>query len=84
MIKVNKAINLEQLDKELNSKGLIASLDDAGNILEIGLADENAATVAELQKAVDNHLAVFHEPTIAEQLAKAGISIADLKAELGL
>ena len=84
MIKVDKVINLEQLDKELNGKGLIGSLDDAGNILEIGLADGNTATEAELQSAVANHIAVFNEPTIAEQLAKAGISIADLKNELGL
>jgi hypothetical protein len=58
MIKVNKAINIEQLDKELNGLGLISSSDDAGNIVEIGLADNNTATENELKIAIENHVAI--------------------------
>jgi hypothetical protein len=58
MIKVNKAINLEQLDKELNGLGLLSSLDEAGNIIEIGLADYNTATENQLEIAIENHVAI--------------------------
>jgi len=84
MIKVNKPINLAQLDLELNGKGLNAILDDNKNIIEVGLADNNDATEAELKAAIDAHIAVFEELSISEKLAKVGLNIDDLRAALGL
>ena len=83
MIQVNKVINLEQLDKELNGQGLIAPVDENLNILAIGLGENNSATYEELQIAINNHIAVFTEPTVAEKLASVGLSIEELKAALG-
>ena len=85
MIKVTKKINLTQLDKELNGKGLIAELDDDKKIIEIGLADGNDASEAELEAAIATHkAATIAEPTIAEKLASVGLSIDELKAALGV
>jgi len=84
MIKVNKKINLEQLDKELNGQGLVASVDDNLNIIAVGLAEHNSATYEELQVAIDNHNAVFLEPTVADKLASVGLSLDELKTALGL
>jgi hypothetical protein len=84
MIKVNKLINLEQLDKELNGKGLVASVDEQLKVIAVGLAEGNSATHEELQAAINNHVAVFTEPTIEEKLASVGVSFDDLKAALGL
>jgi len=85
MIKVNKAINLEQLDKELNGKGLIATVaDDKTTVLEVGLASENDATELELAEAIKAHKALFVEPSIEDKLASVGLSLADLKAALGI
>lgn len=83
-MKINKAINLYQLDQELNGKGLNATLDDNKNIIEITLADNNDATEAELQAAIDAHVAQFTEPTVEEKLASVGLNLDDLKAALGL
>jgi hypothetical protein len=84
MIKVNKSINLEQLDKEINGKGLVASVDEQLKVIAVGLAEGNSATDEELQAAIDSHVAVFTEPTIEEKLASVGVSFNDLKAALGL
>ena len=85
MIKVSKKINLEQLDKELNGLGLIASINEAKEIIEIGLAENNPATEAELKAAIDAHNAQPEtQPTVIEKLASVGLSIDDLKAALGL
>lgn len=85
MIKVNKAINLEQLDKELNGKGLIATVaDDKKTVLEVGLAEQNDATIDELSEAIKNHKAIFNEPSVAEKLASVGLNLNDLKAALGI
>ena len=85
MIKVSKEINLTQLDKELNGKGLIAELDKNKKIVEIGLADGNDATEAELEDVLATHKAApIAEPTIAEKLASVGLSINELKAALGV
>jgi len=84
MIKVNKPINLAQLDLELNGKGLNAILDDNKNIIEVGLADNNDATEAQLQAVIDAHIAEFEELTISEKLEKVGLNLNDLKAALGL
>jgi hypothetical protein len=84
MINVNKPINLEQLDKELNGQGLVAPVDENLNVIAVGLAENNSATYEELQAAIDSHVAVFIEPTIEEKLASVGVSFNDLKAALGL
>jgi len=83
MINVNKPINLEQLDKELNGQGLVAPVGENLNVIAVGLAENNSATYEELQIAIDNHIAVFTEPTVAEKLASVGLSIEELKAALG-
>ena len=83
MINVNKPINLEQLDKELNGQGLVAPVDENLNVIAVGLAENNFATYEELQVAINNHIAVFTEPTVAEKLASVGLSIEELKAALG-
>lgn len=57
MIKVNKKINLSQLDKELNGLGLNGELDDNGEIIAVGLADNNNATEAQLEAAIAAHIA---------------------------
>ena len=85
MIKVNKLINLKQLDAEFNHLGLIATLDDNGQITEVGLAENNTSTEAELKLAIDAHIAVPDpEPTIEEKLASVGLNLEDLKTALGL
>jgi hypothetical protein len=85
MIKVNKSINLIQLDQELNGLGLIADLDDNKKIIAVGLAENNTATEAELKSAIDAHQAQPEpEPTVSEKLASVGLSIDDLKDALGL
>lgn len=78
MIKVNKKINLIQLDQELNGKGLNATLDDNGKIIGIALADNNDATEADLQSVINAHIA---KPTEAEAKATAK---AELLARLGI
>jgi hypothetical protein len=85
MIKVNKPINLEQLDKELNGKGLVATVaEDKKTVLEIGLAEQNDATIEELSEAIKSHKAIVSEPSVAEKLASVGLDLDDLKAALGL
>ena len=85
MIKVNKEINLKQLDQELNSLGLIAKLDDNKKIIEVGLAENNDATEAQLKSAIDAHNAQPEaQPTVAEKLASVGLNLEDLREALGL
>jgi hypothetical protein len=79
----SKAINLGQLDKELGGKGLIADLNDDNK--KLILPSENSdVTEAELEAAIATHVAQSSEPSIEDKLANAGLSIADLKAALGL
>ena len=59
MIKVNKPVNLQQLDSELNGKGLIAEVDANKNITTVGLADNNNASESQLLAAIDAHTASF-------------------------
>lgn len=82
MIQVNKLINLEQLDQELNGQGLVGSVDENLNIMFIGLAENNSASYEDLQAAIDNHVAVFAQPTIADKLASVGLSIEELRAAI--
>ena len=86
MIKVTKKINLAQLDKELNGKGLNASLDENKEVTAVGLADNNDATEAQLKSAIDAHVAIdqAEAKAVAEgKLAALGLTTDDLRA-LGL
>jgi hypothetical protein len=69
MIKVNKPINLKQLDIELNDLGLIATVNENKEIIEVGLAENNTATEVELKAAVDAHIAI--DEVAAKAQAKA-------------
>lgn len=83
MATTSKAINLSQLDQELGGKGLIADLNDDKK--KLILPSENSdVTEAQLEAAIAAHVAQFIEPSIEDKLANAGLSIADLKAALGL
>jgi hypothetical protein len=83
-MKTNKPINLYQLDQELNGKGLNATLDDNKKVIEVTLADNNDATEAQLEAAINAHIAEFKEPTVEEKLTSVGLNLGDLKAALGL
>jgi hypothetical protein len=85
MVKVNKKINLAQLDKELNGKGLNADKDKTGTIISVSLTENNPATIDELQAAIESHIAKPEpEPTIEDKLASVGLTIASLKTALGI
>jgi hypothetical protein len=71
MIKVNKPINLKQLDTELNDLGLIATVNENKEIIEVGLAENNTATEAELKAAIDAHIAI--DEVAAKAQAKAAL-----------
>ena len=78
MIKVNKKINLAQLDKELNGLGLNASLNENKEIVEVSLTENNNATEAQLKAAIDAHIAIDEIAARATQkaalLERLGIS----------
>ena len=85
MLKVDKKINLGQLDNELNGLGLICNYDENNEIDEVGLAENNPATEAELKSAIDAHIAEpIPKPTIEQKLASVGLNLDDLKSALGL
>jgi uncharacterized iron-regulated protein len=85
MIKVNKPINLKQLDIELNDLGLIATVNENKEIIEVGLAENNTATEAQLKTAINAHIALPEpELTVEQKLASVGLNVGDLKAALGL
>lgn len=52
----SKEINLEQLDQELGSQGLVADFNDLNNKL-IKPADNSTVTEAELEAAIEAHIA---------------------------
>jgi antitoxin component HigA of HigAB toxin-antitoxin module len=82
MVKTNKKVNLAQLDAELKAGGLNMESFDGTNTIT---ALDSKITDAQLQAAVDAHVAQeAPEPTIAEKLSSVGLSVADLKAALGL
>jgi len=79
----SKNINLLQLDNELGGKGLIADFNDDKK--KLILPSENSdVTESELEAAIAAHVAKSSELSIEDKLANAGLSIADLKAALGL
>ena len=57
-MKVNKPINLSQLDKEFNGKGLNSTLDENGNVIEVLLTEHNDGLEEDLQAAIDAHVAI--------------------------
>jgi hypothetical protein len=71
MIKINKKINLAQLDQELNGKGLNGTLDENNQIIEVTPADNNDATEAQLKAAIAAHIAI--DEAKAKATAKAAI-----------
>ena len=83
-MKINKKVNLAQLDAELNGKGLNAIYDENRKMTEITLADNNDASEQQLADAIAAHVAVFAELTIADKLENAGMNIDELKSALGL
>ena len=52
----SKEINLSQLDNELGSKGLVADFNDVNNKI-IKPADNSTVTEAELEAAIEAHIA---------------------------
>ena len=84
MATTSKEINLSQLDKELGSKGLNGDFNDATKKLILPAENSNV-TKAQLEAAIAAHIALPDpEPTVSEKLASVGLSVADLKAALGL
>lgn len=80
MITTNKKINLEQLDFELGSFGLVADFNDPQKQL-IGVADNSPVTEEQLAEAIENHIAGPSQEEI--KLLNREQGIAKLK-ELGL
>jgi hypothetical protein len=83
LITTSKEVNLVQLDAELGGHGLVADFNDEAN-KKITPAEGSSVTETELAAAIDAHVAVFHEQTVAEKLASVGLSIDDLKVALGV
>ena len=86
-MKVNKKINLSQLDQELNCKGLNGTLDENNNIIEVTLADNNDATEAQLKAAIAAHIAIDEAKIRAAEkqalLDRLGITADEAKLLLG-
>lgn len=80
----SKEINLTQLDKELGGKGLVADFNDADKKLILP-ADNSDLTEAQLEAGIAAHIAQPDpELTVADKLAKVGLSVDEIKAALGL
>jgi hypothetical protein len=80
----SKDINLSQLDKELGSKGLIADFNDDKKKLILP-SDESDLTEAQLEAGIAAHVALPDpELTVADKLAKVGLTVNEIKAALGL
>jgi hypothetical protein len=56
MATTSKKINLEQLDQELGSQGLVANFEDENNKI-IKPSDDSKVTEKELEKAIAAHVA---------------------------
>ena len=91
MIQFTKPTNLNgtELRKELNAAGITISdapnsvaVDGNGNLqLDIFEKDEAKAIAV---VAAHNGTTIAPEPTVADKLASVGLTVADLKAALGL
>jgi len=77
-MKVNKKINLYQLDQELNGQGLTSTFNADKEIIEVNLGVGNEATEAQLKSAIDAHVAIDEEAAKAtakvELLKRLGIT----------
>jgi hypothetical protein len=83
MIKINKLVNLAQLDKEYNGQGLLGVPDEQGNYTEISLAENNSGNETELKIVLDKHIAIDNaaEKTSAEaKLAALGLTQEEIAA----
>ncbi len=82
----SKEINLRQLDKELGGQGLIANFNDSNNKL-ILTAENSTVTEANLQTAIDVHIAiddkVIKEHERAALLERLGITEDEARLLLG-
>jgi hypothetical protein len=88
MIQFTKPENLNgaELIAELNASGVLITkspiLDAEGNLwLDMGDADKSKATPI---IAAHNGTLIAPEPTLADKLAAAGLTLDELKAALGL
>lgn len=80
----SKDINLSQLDQELGGKGLVADFNDDNKKLILP-ADESDVTEAQLEAGIAAHIALPDpEPTVADKLARVGLTVDEIKAALGL
>jgi hypothetical protein len=80
----SKEINLAQLDRELGGKGLNGDFNEPNKKLIVP-ADDSDVTEAELEAAIAAHVALADpEPTVADKLARVGLSVDEIKAALGL
>jgi hypothetical protein len=75
-------LNGKQLTEELKTVGVeieyMPKIEEGFLILHIKTGD-----VAQAQTVVDNHIAVFTEPTIADKLAAVGLTVEELREALG-
>jgi len=80
-------LNGSQLRDELRAAGVAITDDnkavstDGDQILWLEIAD---ADKSKAQEVVANHVVIDKEPTLEDKLSSVGLSLADLKAALGL
>jgi hypothetical protein len=76
-------LNGAQLLDELKAAGVAiteyATIENGSLFLDIEAKDE-----AKAKAVVDSHIGVDKEPTLNDKLSSVGLSVADLKAALGL
>ncbi len=76
-------LNGSQLLDELKAAGVAiteyATIENGSLFLDIEAKDE-----AKAKAVVDSHIGVDKEPTLNDKLSSVGLSVADLKAALGL
>ena len=76
-------LNGAQLLDELNAAGVsiigYPNQENGSLYLDIDVKDE-----AKAKDVVDAHVGIDKEPTLDDKLAKVGVSVADIKAALGL
>jgi hypothetical protein len=76
-------LNGSQLLDELKAAGVAiieyATVENGSLFLDIEAKDE-----AKAKAVVDSHIGVDKEPTLNDKLSSVGLSVADLKAALGL
>jgi hypothetical protein len=80
----SKEINLAQLDKELGGKGLNGDFNDPKKKLIVP-TENSDVTEEQLEAAIASHVALAEpEATVADKLARVGLSVDEIKAALGL